>query len=803
MDLFFRRLSVRFRIIGSFLFFGILILVAIPLVATNFNVLIGRLQRVTTVETRADRLLLLASARIASSQVNLIRYIQDYTSSPAEALDDIQQAANLLTEAQSLIGSEEQVQTLDLLLQSLSDYRGLIEDIAVARASGDAQSVTRLQFQASKLSNDIGLRIELLVEESEALLLRTNETVYREARRGLFGFIIGSAVLLTLVVIWGVLVARSITRQVDELRAGAESLRRGKRDTFIPVKGTDELSLLARGFNQLTAELSRSYQELEQRVADRTKALSQRALELQTAAEVAREAASIRELQTLLDRAVNLILERFGLYHVSILLLDDQGEYAVLRAGTGEAGQALLQKGFKLKVGSVGIVGFVARSGEPRVVNDVDVDFSYYRDPLLPDTRAEVAVPLKIAGQVIGVLDVQSNRVNAFSQDTVAVLQVMADQLAVAIQNARLVQSLQDSLQEVRTLYARFAQEAWRPAVMGKRVGYEYDRSVLKPLQQRLSEEILAGLQSLQVIQPSAAGKDKKADSQPAALLAPLKVYDQLIGVLGVESDDPNRRWSEDELALVEAVSNQLALALDSARLLEETRLRTDQLRLLQEVTATAVSHVNLSELLQAVAEKLREGLDSLHCGIVLFDAAKKYGTVVADASAPGAPGGSFLGVRIVVEGNELTQEAIQTRKAVVVYDAQHDPRNALAHELSKRRGTQTLVVVPLVLREDVIGTIGLDIGDPERRFTADDLRLLDQISLQISASIEVARIFEQTARKAERERLTAEITTRMRETLDVQSVLETAADEIYRRLGLDEVSVYLVPAQDAPKKEA
>lgn len=801
MDSLLRRLSVRFRIVGSFLIIGLLILVAIPFIATNFNTLINRLEQVITVDTRADRLLSLAATRIASSQVNLIRYIQDYTPSPAEALDDVAQAVDLLEEAKGLAVTEEQVETLDLLIQSLGDYDGLIADITEARVAQESQAVTRLQFQANRLGNDIGIRIELLVKESEMRLLESNDALAREARLRLIYIIGGSAGVLVFTMLTTLLISRSITRQVEELRDGADMLRKGRRDVSIPVRGNDELSALARTFNQLTAELSKSYLELEQRVTDRTRALAQRALELQTAAEVAREAATIRELQVLMDEAVELIRERFGLYHASIFLLDDQREYAVLRSSTGEAGRALLNKGFKLKVGAVGIVGFVARSGEQRVVNNVEADYSYYRDPLLPDTRSELAVPLKVAGQTAGVLDVQSAQVNAFTEDFSAVLMVMADLLAVAIQNALLVEDLQSSLEEVRSLYARFAQESWQSAVSGQRIGYEYDQVVLKALEGGLPAEVLAGLKSVQVVESKErSSKKKKEAGAKATVLAPLKVYDQIIGVLGIERDDPHRAWGPEELALIEAVSTQVALALDNARLLEETQLRTDQLRLLQEITATAISTVSLNELLQGVAEKMRTGFDLLHCGILLFDQERKEGRLVADASMPDAPGSDLIGVVVPLEGNELTQEVIRTQKATVVYDAQNNPRNQAARALAVERGTNTLVVVPLLLRGEVIGTIGLDVADLERKFTEDDLRLLNQISLQISASIEVTRTIEQTALRAERERQVAEIAARMRETLDVESVMNTAADEIYRRLNLEEVSVFLVPEGAAPR---
>ncbi|HIE37864.1 MAG TPA: GAF domain-containing protein, partial [Anaerolineae bacterium] len=139
-------------------------------------------------------------------------------------------------------------------------------------------------------------------------------------------------------------------------------------------------------------------------------------------------------MDDLLDRAVNLIRERFGFYHAGIFLLDERGEYAVLRAATSEAGRRMLERGHKLKVGEVGIVGYVTSTGQPRIVLDVDTDAIHFKNPLLPETRSELALPLRVGDRIIGALDVQSVQEAAFDEEDVAILQTMADQLAVAIE---------------------------------------------------------------------------------------------------------------------------------------------------------------------------------------------------------------------------------------------------------------------------------------------------------------------------------------------------------------------------------
>jgi GAF domain-containing protein len=177
-----------------------------------------------------------------------------------------------------------------------------------------------------------------------------------------------------------------------------------------------------------------------------------RAVQLRAAAEVARDATAILDVNQLLDETVHLISEQFGFYHAGVFLLDERGEYAVLQAASSEGGGRMLERGHKLQVGKVGIVGYVSDTGEPRIALDVDEDAAHFASSDLPDTRSEMALPLKVRGRVIGVLDVQSTQEAAFSEDDVAVLQTLADQLATAIENARLFEQAQRRVRRERLI---------------------------------------------------------------------------------------------------------------------------------------------------------------------------------------------------------------------------------------------------------------------------------------------------------------------------------------------------------------
>jgi PAS domain S-box-containing protein len=189
-------------------------------------------------------------------------------------------------------------------------------------------------------------------------------------------------------------------------------------------------------------------EELEQQVAARTAELGRRTVQLQVAAEVARDATAAPELDELLARSVDLVRERFGFYHAGIFLTDEAGEYAVLQSATGDAGQQMLEQGHRLKVGETGIVGYVCASGEPRTALDTGTDATHFDNPCLPETRSEMALPMRVGDRVIGALDVQSTSEAAFDEDDVEILQVMADQLAVSIERTRLFEQVQATLEE-------------------------------------------------------------------------------------------------------------------------------------------------------------------------------------------------------------------------------------------------------------------------------------------------------------------------------------------------------------------
>lgn len=239
------------------------------------------------------------------------------------------------------------------------------------------------------------LQMVLLAEQDQSEALQATYTT-------LVTNSIAAAIALAVAIAAAVITTRRITKPIGQLAQTAEQIAAGNLEMTAKVKQRDEIGALAASFNSMTAQLRSLIGNLEQRVAVRTQELERRSIQLQVAADIARDTTSVRDLQELLNGAVNQIRDRFGYYHAGIFLVDEHHEYAVLRAATGEAGRLMLEQEHKLKVGEVGIVGYVSGTGQPRIALDVGVDAVYFKNPILPETRSEMALPLKWATALSG-----------------------------------------------------------------------------------------------------------------------------------------------------------------------------------------------------------------------------------------------------------------------------------------------------------------------------------------------------------------------------------------------------------------
>ncbi|MGB9777654.1 MAG: GAF domain-containing protein, partial [Anaerolineae bacterium] len=353
-------------------------------------------------------------------------------------------------------------------------------------------------------------------------------------------------------------------------------------------------------------ELEEQRRTLEDQVAARTADLARRTAQLEAAATVARRAAAIRDVQALLDETVRLISDRFGFYHVGIFLLDERGEYAVLQAASSEGGQRMLARGHRLRVGEVGIVGHVAGTGQPRIALDVGADAVFFDNPDLPRTRSEMALPLKVGERVIGVLDVQSEEPAAFTDEDVAVLQTMADQIALAIENARTLEQMERTVQELERVYGEYTREAWQTVRRTRRwVGRRYRRLVPESAEELTEEARRALSEGRSVLQPLREEGDGRVTG--TLLAVPMKLRGQVIGALNLRFAAPE--VPPEAVQMVEAIADRLALALENARLLEETRRHAERDRRIAEITAKVRASMDPETILRTAARELGAAL--------------------------------------------------------------------------------------------------------------------------------------------------------------------------------------------------
>ncbi len=380
------------------------------------------------------------------------------------------------------------------------------------------------------------------------------------------------------------------------------------------------------------------------------------ALQLQTAAEIARDISGSLNLDELLLRAVNLIRERFDFYHASVFLLDMHSEFAVIREATGEAGAQLKRIGHKLKVGSKSIVGYVTGRGETLVVNDTQKDATYYANPVLPDTRAEAAIPLKVGERILGALDVQSAQPYAFTEENLRTIEILADQLAVAVVNTELFAETQEHLSQHRLIHhittsaasGTTMEEALETAVKGLQVTLGGDRVAIlladrehKNLEMRAAIGYSEDVYSIKI--PFGAGitgwvavhrrplrvEDVTNDSRyiqvssntRSELALPLLYRNELLGVINVESERV-AAYTENDEEMLGTLAGSLAAIIANARLLDQIRRQAERERQLYEVTSKIRRTTDIQTILATTASEISRVVGARRAQITL--AAKK-----------------------------------------------------------------------------------------------------------------------------------------------------------------------------------
>jgi GAF domain-containing protein/HAMP domain-containing protein len=478
---------------------------------------------------------------------------------------------------------------------SRSSLEGRPEMVALSEAPGNEWSGSYENFEGRQVvgvtAPVAGTDWVVLTELPQAEALATTRAALLLVGGGLLVF----GVVMTWVA--SQFLRRLIVLPLEKLSAGAERIGRGDLGHRIETDRRDEVGQLASAFNRMAREL----QDLYQQLTDRTQDLVRRTRYLEATNVIARDAVTELNLQRLLTRVASLISNQFGFYHTGIFLLDPSGQWAVLQAASSEGGLRMLARAHRLKVGEVGIVGHVTRHGEPRIALDVGDDAVYFDNPDLPDTRSEMALPLRTRGEIIGALDVQSREPGAFSEEDVAVLQTLADQVAVAISNARLFQQVQESLEAERRAYGELSREAWQELLRAQPdLGYVRDAHGLAPIHGQWQPEIEMALRTGETV----LGMDGATN-----VVVPIQVHGRVIGVVDAHKSAGSEGWTAEQVELLETLSDRLGMALDSARLYQDTQRRAAEDRLVGEITARVRETLDVDTVLRTAVQEMGKTL--------------------------------------------------------------------------------------------------------------------------------------------------------------------------------------------------
>lgn len=446
---------------------------------------------------------------------------------------------------------------------------------------------------------EIGYSLVILVPAQELLAdaITANEQIAQVTRNTILISIFIIVIILVLALLASLLIGNRLTRPLAILTRIAEEISQGDLNAIAPETSRDEFGTLSHAFNSMTSRLRDVILNLEKRVADRTVDLERRALQIQAAAEVGNAAASIRNLEELLFRVTQLIFQKFSYYHTGIFLLDDRNEFAVMRASNSEGGQKLLARGHKLKVGQVGIVGYVTDTGKARIALDVGEDAVFFDNPDLPETRSEMALPLIIGTRIIGALDVQSKQPNAFTEEDIQTLRVLADQLAIAIENARLFSESQRSIEQTRRAYGDISKQNWDALLAEKmeKAGVTILPSgITVPVTGDPDSEFIKAIQSASPV----------ISTDGITLFAPIMVLGNSIGAIRLERKEKTP-WLSEEINAIVSLTDQLGAALESARLYEQISDRARRESLVAEISARIGASVETETIMKTTVEEI------------------------------------------------------------------------------------------------------------------------------------------------------------------------------------------------------
>jgi len=388
------------------------------------------------------------------------------------------------------------------------------------------------------------------------------------------------------------LVARSVVEPIHEMMRIMNLLQGGNFSERAQILSSDESAQLTIRLNQTLDQLQSAQVAMERQVKERTAALELRSIQLREAAEIVREATSFQDLNKMLTQTANLIADKYNYYHVGIFLIDDTGEYAILQAASSEGGKNLLVQGYRVAVGSQNAIGIAAYQSRVRFASVDDSDTKFIINPEIPLTRSEIAIPLIAKNNLVGVVDIQSTDIHSFTRDSIELLQTITDQIALAIQNARMLSESQNVYKQLEAINTENVRRSWIERARQQKRSYHYTSAGVAQITQGDGTRL--------------ASNSAITEDNTSRLDIPITLRGQRIGNI-ILNRKTETTWSEKERSLAIEIATQVGLALENSRLLEEAQRHAAQEQSLSELTARLSGSLDPDSLLQTTARELHQ----------------------------------------------------------------------------------------------------------------------------------------------------------------------------------------------------
>ncbi|MBN2004973.1 MAG: GAF domain-containing protein [Anaerolineae bacterium] len=588
--------------------------------------------------------------------------------------------------------------------------------------------------------------------------IEERESIVKPTQRILLILLGGGGFLGIFAIGLGYVIVRRSMQPLQLLNTMAQKIAAGDLEQVVPVLHEDDVGTLTRTFNAMSQKLRHLYTDLDQGVQVRLETLEHRNRQLEAAAQISSTVSVIYEIDRLLNETVHLIVTNFHFDYAGIFILDEGGDSLSLQAAASGSELPLLTQRYKLHVGQ-GIIGMVAQTGSARIVADVETDADFVSNPDISAIRSEMAVPLRGREGILGVLDVQSINPGNFTEEDAAILQTMAEQIALAIQNSRLLQESERAVRELERRYGEQTRDAWQFRLAREPLAYRYSGMLVEPLAPEMAE-VASGAP---VTQTTLVWDDERGRQ----LVAPIRLRDQVLGSIVLRQGVSDDAWTEADVALLAATCDQIGLALDNARLLDESKARAARERLTSEVSARIRdAAIDVASVLQVTAyemAKLLQAASTVH-----------------------------------VRGGEVGPTYLEACE--YAYDATGAQQAVDTKILSlKRLVSEQCLVIPLVLREQVVGAVRLDRTADQFAWAPEEVQMVDAIGIQVGLALENAQLLVESRQRAARQQQLNEISRNFSQSLDMEVMLRTAARELGRLPGVAEAAIHIT-ASIAPK---